>query len=131
MAQFNITYYNRKEKGICTYCGKRKAVENQIMCQTCKDKKKGKITSYYRRKQSGLCVSCGEEKPIEGQVLCSYCKKMNLVKRLHVREERRKDGLCSICGRPKTVEDIGVDGILNLSCRRCLDKMKSYHNKEE
>lgn len=40
MKQYNYIYERRKEQGICTYCGREKSVEGQILCQKCKDKRK-------------------------------------------------------------------------------------------
>ena len=57
------TYYERKQKGICTKFGKNKAIEGKVMCQQCADKQKeyqNKSRQFFR--ENNLCVRCGKNK---------------------------------------------------------------------
>lgn len=61
-----------KEKGLCTYCGKKKASQG-VFCYECwlKQKKYSRRKTGERqyRKESGLCFWCGK-KPIPGKKVC-------------------------------------------------------------
>lgn len=77
-------YAERKKAGICTKCGKRKAVQGKAKCAICQSKdnaihrkrneKKQNIREY--RRENHLCYFCGE--PIgrpQGQI-CQKCWQM-------------------------------------------------------
>ena len=77
-------YYKRKEAGICTRCGKRKAREGKTTCPICAEKD----AEYHRiryasaehnvdiprseRPDHGLCYICGT--PIESGTICETCR---------------------------------------------------------
>jgi hypothetical protein len=76
-------YAYRIENGICTTCGKRKAVQGMRTCYECQLKRRQR---YYReqgrtmgiydlRKEMGVCVLCGADKMPE-QKLCKKCYEM-------------------------------------------------------
>ena len=75
-------YRERKEQGICTRCGKRKAIHGKAKCGICLEKDaemhrkkyfdRPNIKEY--RKQNHLCYFCG--KPIAvGRTICEDCEK--------------------------------------------------------
>lgn len=71
-------YYNRKEKGICTKCGKRKIYQKStIYCIDCylKEKKRYKKSQLNRseRPAYGLCYQCGNIKERKDINLCNTC----------------------------------------------------------
>lgn len=76
-----ILYQQRKEQGICTRCGKRKAITGKTKCGIClaKDAEahrkqnfdKPNIREY--RKENHLCYHCGEEIDLDNGQLCSKC----------------------------------------------------------
>lgn len=76
----NNTYRQRKEMGICTRCGKRKAIEGKAKCGIClaKDaeihrlKKVSKQDIREYRVNHGLCYRCGEPLDRDGK-MCEKC----------------------------------------------------------
>lgn len=80
-AQRKILYQQRKEQGICTCCGKRKAAEGKTKCGIClvrdteahrkQNFDKPNIREY--RKENHLCYHCGEEIDLDNGQLCSKC----------------------------------------------------------
>ena len=114
------TYYQRKEQGLCVYCGKEKEEDRQhlVSCKKCTDDKakevqKNRIT--YRK--LGLCASCGKYKVFRDEKNCPECrakhntlmekereKNGDKVREYHrksyqrVVEHRRENGLCTSCG---------------------------------
>ena len=67
-AYYRSLYQQRKEAGMCTRCGKRKALHNTLLCGICKDRRR-----IYR-----------EEKRVQNEKL--------------TRNERLEHGLCYFCG---------------------------------
>lgn len=87
-------YYERKAKGICTKCGKRKVYEKStIYCMECylKDKKRYKSQSrtpgiaMSERPGYGLCYKCGKSKEREDINLCNGCheKQSKVMKKIN------------------------------------------------
>lgn len=74
-------YQEGKEQGICTRCGKLKAVPGKVKCGVCQEKEneirrrkraeKENITEYRRR--NGLCRWCGEQIDREQGEFCTKC----------------------------------------------------------
>lgn len=75
------TYQERKKLGICTRCGKRKAISGKCKCAICQEKdnaihrkrteNKQNIREY--RKENHLCYYCGEPIDREQGQLCQKC----------------------------------------------------------
>lgn len=73
----------RKEKGLCTACGKNPIAENStIFCKECYIKKKKRREELRREKGIlprhmfngvDLCTQCGKEKPVKGYKQCAKC----------------------------------------------------------
>lgn len=71
--------------GLCTKCGKNKAMPGRKLCEACAEKEriKGRKNyfsradkmqqSYKARKAAGLCVKCGKP-AVYGQTLCEDCR---------------------------------------------------------
>ena len=89
-------YQKLKEQGICVWCRKEKAVENQVFCEKCKEKRREKRREnsrkykkskeryqkekqyhkerYQKFKEQGICVMCKKEKAVENKVFCEKCR---------------------------------------------------------
>lgn len=72
-------YYERKEKGICTKCGKRKVyVKSTIYCMECYLKENRRLKRYCNgipkseRPNYGLCYTCGKRE-LYSASLCTEC----------------------------------------------------------
>ena len=76
-------YYRRKEKGMCTACGKRKPEEGKAKCGICLNKNKKGSRAWRARMDGGiprvervnygLCYICGN--PLDGRWrLCARCR---------------------------------------------------------
>ena len=110
-------YADRKEKGICTRCGKRKAEKGKAKCGICllKDAKA------HRREFSkqdytdmGLCYKCG--KPVkEGFKLCEECYEDNIknLKKAWISPKRHRWDNSSIF---KKSDDKEVEMKVNQAC---------------
>ena len=76
------TYEERKSKGICTRCGKRKAKPGQLRCEFCikKADESRRVRDWHlSRFERGLCRWC--DNPIEpGYKVCEFHHKMNIEK---------------------------------------------------
>ena len=72
-------YEQRKSDGICTRCGKRKAIDGRTKCGICLDKdatkhrnaRKINIKEY--RKENHLCYYCGNPIDVNTGQVCSTC----------------------------------------------------------
>lgn len=82
-------YQERKLKGICVRCGKRKANKGYVRCEYCriKDEAARQIRDYHlSRYERGLCRWC--DNPIEnGYKVCEYHHQMNI-------DKARKKAVC-------------------------------------
>lgn len=77
------TYQYRKENGICTRCGKRKAEDGKKKCRIClnhdsylhrkKNLQKENINEF--REKNHLCYTCGRKNDVKTGKLCSKCLK--------------------------------------------------------
>lgn len=71
-------YAERSAQGICTRCGKLKAVEGRKKCGICLDKANNNrkrrmgINTREFRVENGLCWVCGGENDMDGK-MCSKC----------------------------------------------------------
>lgn len=74
-------YQQRKEQGICTKCGKRKAMAGKTKCGICleKDAEFHRIAHFGRpnikeyRREHHLCYHCGAKIDLDSGQLCSSC----------------------------------------------------------
>lgn len=131
------TYYERKQKGICTKCGKNKAIEGKVMCQQCLDKQ-----NEYRRKnreffrKNNLCPVCGKNKLFGDEKMCPECLAYMAEVNKKSREKHggnsayykrdiarlKENGICRGCRKRKVVTG-------KTYCEICLEK-KRIRSKE-
>lgn len=79
--RLRIRYQERKSKGICVTCGKKRAITSEVRCLECKEKAR-KLNEDYRRRKGAVprisygdgfhCVICGAE--VENKNLCDKCR---------------------------------------------------------
>lgn len=120
-----------KSIGICTYCGKRKAVPGKSWCADCAynrnearrilrdnyseekhQQELEKMREYRRKKKKwasnkGLCTKCHKRVPPEGYKRCTICRQKELERR---KREKIRDGKYSM-------QEAAERGICTL-CRR-------------
>lgn len=84
------TYWERKNQGVCTRCGKRFAEAGGTKCIPCRER------DYQWWKDNDMTRKTVEQKR-------------------QLREERRDNFLCRNCGKPLAEDEKGVNTI----CRRC------------
>ena len=89
-------------EGLCTRCGKNKALPGRKLCEACveKERVKGRRNyfsradkmqqSYKSRKAAGLCVKCGKP-AVYGQTLCEDCRLKAKISREYYRAKQRID----------------------------------------
>ena len=131
------TYYERKQKGICTKCGKNKAIEGKTMCQQCLDEQ-----NEYRRKnreffrKNNLCPACGKNKLFGDEKMCPECLAYMAEVNKKSREKHggnsayykrdiarlKENGICRGCRKRKVVTG-------KTYCAICLEK-KRIRSKE-
>jgi hypothetical protein len=71
-------YYERKAKGLCPNCGKRKAEEGKSWCRVCvaKANKKRALEAYAKMceaEHKGLCCKCKKKPRLKEKKLCKDC----------------------------------------------------------
>ena len=88
-----FTYWKRKDEGICTRCGKRKATKGYITCAMCRAKdnetrrKREGASDRSDRAKKGLCYFC--ENPVKkGYKVCENHYQMNVKNAEKGRESR-------------------------------------------
>ena len=85
------TYYSRKEKGLCTRCGKYPAKKGQLRCEYCiiKDSATRQIREYQlSRFERGLCRWC--DNPVEpGYKVCEFHHQQNIERAVKANAERK------------------------------------------
>lgn len=104
------------EQGLCTVCGKEKAVEGHRMCQSCLERRRRQTHEYTKRARTiGKCVRCRTNWALPHMRICLPCKMRSQEwQEQHAAEytyEARKDylkqkrerykaeGKCIMCGR--------------------------------
>ena len=113
------SYYKRKEKGICTDCGKQKAIVGKIRCDECSKKQveENRLNHAFYIK-IGICPFCRKEKLFGSEKSCPECNakrvnandvyrnrnrerynKMCSEYRKKYKAEREAKGLCNRCGK--------------------------------
>lgn len=114
-------YYDTYKKlGICTSCGKNKAMENRVLCPDCIEKDnlrtrtydKERKKFYNKRKRElcealGVCTTCMTRDMKKGkQCLECYTKRIRKYREKQAEQGKlpralwSEYGLCSICGEP-------------------------------
>lgn len=92
------TYYRRKEAGICTDCGKRKAKEGHTTCEVCTQKRVERnrlargttlCDKNTYKLTHGLCVRCGKNPQLEGKKLCKECYDKSVANLPNNRSEKK------------------------------------------
>lgn len=103
-----------KRIGLCSKCGKNKAVGGGLTCQECRDK--CKANRDYKRAHH-LCVKCGRNHVAPNRKYCDEClewrhnryerdkKNQNYVDATRLKSKNRaqrnkENGLCTECGKP-------------------------------
>lgn len=77
-------YYELKEKGICTYCKRKKAVAGKTKCVKClakiRNKRNSKKKDIDRSEHVtyGICYICGKYKVMNGKGVCDKCYKKRM-----------------------------------------------------
>lgn len=87
-------YDARKEKRICTTCGKRKAESGYATCDTCRTKRlKNRRIKCYKtltRYERGLCRFC--DNPVEdGYKVCEYHHRLNIEKANNEKSKKARE----------------------------------------
>ena len=124
-------YLRRKERGVCTKCGKRTPAEGRTVCEYCLNKDK---EDYYWLKEHGICTKCGQWDAVPGKTMCEVCldnQKVQNERRHEIRikqtketiEKRRRDGLCPYCG--------GKPSPGHVMCYECQQKTKKRYHKNK
>ena len=89
--RYDRIYTERKrEKGLCTHCGKVPPVKDRVFCKECSAMKSAVLRRIYNeRKREGLCTECG--KVPEGKTLrCDKCRVHK--KRQDIRRKIEREG---------------------------------------
>lgn len=91
----------RKQKGLCTACGKKQARENKTLCNICANKQKRNNEKYMRKKAEsqgkdmiqrqfrtslGMCYICGKAVSPENRNFCHECLERQRSKAEHMRK---------------------------------------------
>ena len=103
--------------GLCTQCGKEKAVEGHRLCEACREKSKKKLREQTNRARiMGKCVRCRKNWALPHMRICLPCKmwaaqwqedhaemytyaaRKDYLKKK--RDRYRAEGRCIMCGRP-------------------------------
>lgn len=128
-------YHLRKEKGLCTRCGKDRGNSTTLLCDSCKEYYKGDRELKLSLK---ICPTCGRN-PIRGKErTCFECldktrvqqkgyreknkETLNAKKRVYGKKRTknlREQGLCTKCGKRKV-----IDG--HITCPICRQKATFY-----
>lgn len=107
MGYSKSNYEFLKSRGICTKCGKRKAVNNVTYCEYCLEKDVIKNAKY-------------REKNLE------RLRKLNRERMKKLRDRRKENGECTKCG--KKLSPI-LDGKNKIKCKKCRAYHKNYMAK--
>lgn len=110
-------YWERKNKNLCTKCGKE-TEPNKTLCPCHRQKaNKNQQTVFARRRNMGLCYKC-DTKLTNNRKTCNKCLEKNIPKdRDEIRvpwTNRKKLGLCIACGKPNPTS--------NEWCSKCSKK---------
>lgn len=134
-------YLRRKERGVCTKCGKRTPAKGRIVCEYCLNKDK---EDYYWLKEHGICTKCGQWDAAPGKTLCEVCLEKLIARHEEIyaqgkeykiwqvdklREKRRQKGLCPYCGKQEPKPGYAM-------CPECQRKgriraTRNYRKKQE
>lgn len=114
------------DQGLCTRCGKNKAVEGHRMCPTCRDKSRKEVRESIKRARIvGKCVKCRTNWALPHMRICLPCKmwaaqwqedhaerytyqaRKDYFKQK--RERYKSEGRCIMCGRPTDGEHTRCD----------------------
>ena len=86
----------RREKGLCTHCGKSAPLEGHRLCEKCLlIMTVNNRERYDRLTAEGICYICGKRPVAPGKRGCEEC-------RARISERRRlkkEEGLCLNCGK--------------------------------
>lgn len=137
------TYYRRKALGICTTCGKQKAMDGKIRCLDChKAQLIENRETYHFYVKNRVCPICRKEPLFENEKSCLECnakrlnnndayrnrdrKHYNLLcagYRKKYKAEREEKGLCNRCGKRKA--EVG-----RKTCEVCKIKRREQQRKD-
>lgn len=135
------TYEERKQQGLCVFCGSPYRKINNLKCDNCIQKAKQKYNKqkhreydlkyknklYNERKESNLCVVCGKVEPLDDATKCFDCSmkhRKNLKKhQTKVYADRKELGLCK-CG--------AITRPGKRTCQICTDRnLAIYESRKE
>ena len=138
MAKEKQRYYDRKNKGLCVICGKRKPEDGKTRCLECASKERDRrIQSRKFYLGINICPICKKRKIEPNKKMCYECagkrqdeyyekcikekkKLANREYKTRIAKERRENGVCYRCGKHKV-----ADGGL---CQYCKAKQKRYRD---
>ena len=125
----------RREKGLCTICGKPVDDQNYVMCSKCR-KEQRDDWRYYQ--SMGVCPKCRKNPLIGDEKMCLECRSKKIeynkahgIKRtkedrrmydLNLKAKRISLGLCPRCGKREPAEG-------RTKCSYCLRKDTLRHRK--
>lgn len=93
-------YMYRKDKKLCTNCGKDVSTCERTVCDVCAEKKSVQSTkSYNTLKNKGKCTKCGNDTDISKRVICDVCANKKLVLASKLVNTRKIKGICTKCGK--------------------------------
>lgn len=111
-------YQERKNKNLCTKCGKVAQFDKTLCLYHRQRANENQQVVFARRRNEGLCLKCGQ-KLINGRKICNACLEKSAPH--HARDDvripwtdREKLGLCVACGKPNSTS--------NNWCKKCSKK---------
>ena len=107
MSYSKSNYEFLKSRGICTKCGKRKAVNKLTYCEYCLEKDVIKNAKYREKNRDRL-------------------REENKKRMQNLRNRRKQNGECTKCGRKLNQV---IDGSNTVKCRRCKAYYMEYMRK--
>lgn len=141
----NVTYYNRKSKGLCVLCGGEIEYERKglTICLKCKENRSIKQKEDYKAYQSlGICPVCHKRELFLNEKNCYICstreKKFDYSKNAEKDKlmkkkkyyECKENGICVICKERKSSEGKTTCSICRAKRNAYLSKYR-YPNKED
>ena len=83
-------FARRKERRLCTDCGRVPAREDRVCCEECSVKQVGaRRRLYNERKKEGLCIQCGKVPKGKTALRCEECRRDRKLK--EIRQQLRKE----------------------------------------
>lgn len=141
------TRAERRDAGLCTRCGRRRALEGLDFCRTCRKESKAIMARVYERRiAADLCPRCGERPPEPSLSACCVCLEKDAFK-LRVakkwlkgdpglsqrvqayRERQRLLGNCILCGVKVEINPRTGAPYAKCPYHRSLDTLRSQRRR--